>query len=517
MTRKQEIKIAAVIVLLGFTSALFVFSGSTAAFPPSHAAQMDTITDLNTLHWEKSATPGFHLYGAMILETLDISALYIMKTPFIIFAIAPIFYMLARELSGSRIIAASFTAVRLVSGNTGTGKHFLYSHGLANVLYLLLLTIILLTLRRRDFKWQIKIIMLLLLSSTMSLSYDIEAILLLLLGSMVFMSMFYGRRISSQVGSICLVFIIMVVVELGVNGFFYNKAVPLFASERIMEVTSLDKFLLAYFGSSGTSELSRLYLTRPRIITQLAVVKYVIFGTISTVFGCIFFNRTIIQRKIPKSALLPASMFCSAAIWLVMRLAIGSIAIDAIALPATVALLWMYRSDLDGILSVSYKQIAVVGIVLLLTANAALAGARISTGQVVDRNISSDTPENLELFLHKYESDETKIRTDVKTWFRIELFRHVKRDITRSSWDGEIKSLELKHVKHLLGEQSHVDDDILYIIDYERDKVALMNWVHLKTWLESREEIRSNTQINKIYSSGRAEIYNNAGLKSTSI
>ncbi|SHL06038.1 hypothetical protein [Haladaptatus paucihalophilus] len=506
MYTHQREKIGIILVLLGISISLYLFSGSTAAFPPLHAATMDTIIDVGRLKIGASDTPTFHIFGAMIMEITAISPLYIMKTPFLVFAISPVFYLLVQKIVGDPIIAGLFTAVRLVSGNTGTPKHFLYSHGFGKVL-LFLFIVLLVTIYRQGYLDKRRFwLELLFIVAIVPLSYDIEAHFLLILGTLAIITIVYNKfEMSSISFTIVLLLTTLGVIELGINGFVYTKVAPLFISQSV-KMGSFDKFLLAYFGGGG-SELTRLYFKRPSILTPLLILKYLLFGILSLFFSIFFIDGLISDRHLPKETTILASLLGAAGLWLGLRLLIGSLAFDALAFPATIVLLWFYNNSSQVRIPISTRKFAYIGIVILIVVNISVAGVRVTTGNVFDRNISSGQTNSIEQYLHNYEADGANVRTDVKTWFRIELFRHVHRDVTRSSMKGEIRSLELRHVQYLVGEQMEVDSNTLYILNLNRDKVALMNWVHLQPWRESHSEIVSNPWVDKVYANGESEIY----------
>jgi hypothetical protein len=493
-------------LLSGLSTALFTFSGSTAAFPPSHAARAATAYQQGFIDINPITTIFFRSLTVILMYTTEISALYIMKTPTIVFLTTASFFLFLWTLSERPLLSAVLTAIYLLSGSTGTPKLFLYAHGMGSgVVFLCLANLY----RMFEGNWtkRREILQIVLSVALVFISYDRAGELLLIYGCVTLLFfIIYGREeLKRSLMTVLSSQVLMVVAIFGLTPFVYDKVIPLFANQAVA-LNAFDKLLLTYFQQGGEGTLAQLYISRPGIISIALIAKYALLGVSALFFAGAFFTWGLRSDRLPAGALVPAGLLGYATIWLVLRFLIGQFAITVITLPVTVALLWLIgHHNLNLPNSETVGRVGLALVILISVVNAGIVGLRVSNGVVEDRNVSNVELKYVSSFLYSHDAD-IPVRSDVKTWFKISLNNHVYQKVQTDPMQTNVKSFRKKDIQSIVkGRQTAKSK--LFILNFQRDVVTLLNWVSLKPWTSSEERIQRNTQISKVYTSDDVTAY----------
>ena len=299
-------KLACVILLFTFAYSLYVFNGSIDDFAAFHTVPMNEIIQSAYIPNECVVqVPGFHVLGAIISEVSGISARNLIFLPVELIPYMFLFFLVIYRFSSDYIIASLVTALDMISVTTGSFRVFFWPHGIGAILlyslFLILYSIINEDRVRVSRKSEFICLFLICGSSLIFISYDYFAYLIFLLMSLFFIfsiSIIFTQYKEKKLKffNICRKIIglgsIFIILEFGLSTFFYDSFVVSLKNSQHLNVSFLDKFIVAYLHMNESSPGIRQMLVHyPSIISYISSIKYVCLTISILIFIFLIFYK----------------------------------------------------------------------------------------------------------------------------------------------------------------------------------------------------------------------------------
>jgi hypothetical protein len=277
---------------MAITLPLLLFNGTLDAFIPMHISMVEEISYNGRLIEEENQViqvPGFYALGAMTTLIGGFVSEKLIFFPIQLIPYAVLFFTVLYRVSGNSIVASLFTLVELCSGTYGTTKIFFWPHGIGELLFFSMLLLIFILLKQDRLSKPLIFLAVIMGSSLVYISYNLTAMTLLLLAIIMMVlailhliSIKYNDTDSRHHLSLSKMFSILLlilgVVELGLSKFFYGVFIPTFQDAQDLEISSLDKFLIAYINPElSATPLGPIMVSYPAIVSVISGIKILVF------------------------------------------------------------------------------------------------------------------------------------------------------------------------------------------------------------------------------------------------
>lgn len=479
------------------------------SFAPQHATVVaETLT---TGHLPESAdnAPLFYLFGSLAAITIGIEPSWLMFFPLQAIPYLALLYVLLWKISQNRMIAAGLVAMHFLSGLDGSSTLYYWPHGMGHILFLaFLISLLQIFGNYGPSRWssnQLLMVMPIIIAIVLPwFSYNLWAIMTITVGTLFITTPLVrtGAQQSHRKRQFFSLAFLSAAAYLPLSKLVFGTAVPLIL--RSEDMSSLSKFISSWFPSSSarSTALSSVYFSRPSELTAIAGVKYAVLGlAILAVLLAIYHAAIFSQYQLSASAWVVHSAMVGVGGFMILRLFVGSLPIPWLHFAGLFGIALLARSHFTvgwNRMASSRRWFAAVAVVLLLVQ----APLYYSVATVNDASLKTDGFEEEEAvsnFTGFYGSDRV-IHTSVFMQYILQLFwveSGINQQATVVMSTEDV--IELRH--------GDAPPSGYWIFNYELNYVALMNWVSLDSWKESKAHIQSNRNVDKIYSGNESGIY----------
>ncbi len=521
LSQSQKNKIGLILFLMAISIPLLLFNGTADAFIPKHIARVEEISHIGGLVEEEGQViqvPGFYVLGAIITLVSGLAPEELIYFPIQLIPYAVLFFTVLYKVSGSSIVASLLTLIQLCSGTTGTAKIFFWPHGIGHLLFFSMLLLILILLVQNRLSKPLIFLAVITGSSLVYISYNLTAMTLLLLAViMTVLAAFYlmslkyntanSRRHLSSLKTFFILLLILGIVELGLSKFVYGVFIPTLQAAQDLEMSGLDKFLIAYINPElSTTPLSPIMVSYPATISVISGIKY-LFIVATVLIFCIVITNTIVKEKsLDRTSLLVLTVLLMQGLYVVPRLMIGGSFATALWLPGVLCV------ALFSGMSKRFRVWAVVVLSVILICTP-LYYCTMDSGGYIDRDEYQFTSYKAPVhWFFKTNNGDLAVSDELTNDFFI--LHSLKYSIAYGASGSDYNAIAQKH-KIMPTEDAQVLvqlsegtlDTKYYILNQKLTGMSLQNWVIIKSWRHSNEEINNNDQINKIYDVPLLSVY----------
>ena len=501
---------------------LLLFNGTADAFIPKHIARVEEISHVGGLIEEEGRVirvPGFYVLGAIITFVGGLAPEELIFFPIQLIPYAVLFFTVIYRVSGNSIVASLITLIELCSGTTGTAKIFFWPHGIGYLLFFSMLLLIFMLLKQDRFSKPLIFLAVITGSSLVYISYNLTAMTLLLLAVvMTVLAVFYlmslkynntnGRNHLSCSKAFFTLLLILWIVEMGLSKFVYGVFIPTLQAAQDLEMSGLDKFLIAYINPEiSATPLSPIMVSYPAIISVISGIKY-LFLAITILIFCIVTTNTIFKEKsLDRTSLFILAVLLMQGLFAIPRLAIGGIVVTT--------LLWFPGMLCVARFSGMSKKfrvwaLIVLSVILICTS---LYYCTMDSGGYIDRDEDQFTSYKAPVhWFFKTSNSDLAVSDELTNDFFI--LYSLKYSIAHGASGPDYDAIAQRHkimptedARVLVQLSEGTLDTKYYILNQKLDSMSLQNWIIIKSWRYSKESINCNDQINKIYEVPLLSIY----------
>lgn len=500
---------------------LLLFNGTLDDFIPKHIAMIEEVSYNGKLIEGENQViqvPGFYVLGAMITLVSGLAPENLISFPIQLIPYAILFFTVLYRVSGSSIVASLITLIELCSGTTGTGKIFFWPHGIGHLLFFSMLLLIFILLKQDRFSKPLIFLAVITGSSLVYISYNLTAMTLLLLAAitMVF-AIFYlislkynnanSRRHLSSSKIFFTLLLILLVVESGLSKFVYGVFIPTLQAAQDLEISGLDKFLIAYINPElSATQLGPIMVSYPMTISVISGTKY-LFLSITILIFCIVIANTIFKEKsLDHVNLFIFAVLLMQGIFSIARLMIGGIVVTLLWLPGILCI-----AQFSG-MSKRFRLWAFVVLSVILVCNS-LYYCTMESGNYINHDEyqfnSYETPVQ---WFSKTNNGDTAASDELTQDFFIlySLASNLDQADFSSDYNTVSQQYDVLSSENVLTlvklSEGHLDEKY-YILNTRLNLMSLDNWIIIRSWGYSREQINDNNQIDKIYDVPLLSIY----------
>lgn len=521
LSRSQKNKIGLILFLMAISIPLLLFSGTADAFIPKHIAKVEEISHVGRLiegEDQVIQVPGFYVLGAIITFVGGLAPEELIFFPIQLIPYAVLFFTVIYRVSGNSIVASLITLIELCSGTTGTAKIFFWPHGIGHLLFFSMLLLIFMLLKQDRFSKPLIFLAVITGSSLVYISYNLTAMTLLLLAVvMTVLAVFYlmslkynntnGRNHLSSSKAFFTLLLILWVVELGLSKFVYGVFIPTLQAAQDLEMSGLDKFLIAYINPElSTTPLSPIMVSYPATISVISGIKY-LFLAITILIFCIVTTNTIFKEKsLDRTSLFILAVLLMQGLYAIPRLAIGGIVVTSLWLPGVLCV------ALFSGMSKKFRVWAFIVLFVILICTP-LYYCTMDSGGYIDRDDYQFTSYKAPVhWFFKTNGGDLAVSDELTNDFFI--LHSLQYSIAHGVSSPDYNAIAQKH-KIMPTEDAQVLvqlsegtlDTKYYILNQRSTCMSLQNWIIIKSWRYSKESINCNDQINKIYEVPLLSIY----------
>ncbi len=519
LSQSQKNKVALVLLLMTVSIPLLLFNGTADAFIPKHIARIEEISCAGMVIEEENQViqvPGFYVLGAVITLVSGLVPEKIIFFPIQLIPHAVLFFMVLYRVSGNSIVAGLITLIELCSGTTGTGKIFFWPHGIGNILFLSMLLLIFILLKRDRPSKMLIFLAVITGSSLVYISYNLTAMTLLLLVviaallTILYQISLMHNNTNSKHHSLSKIFLSLVLilsaVELGLSRFFYGVFIPTLRAAQDFEMSGLDKFLIAYVNPElSATSLSPIMVSYPAIISVISGIKYLFLVATILIFCTIVVKTIFKEKSLDHASLFILAILLMQGIYAIPRIMIGGIVVTYLWLPGILCVAQF--SELSKRLRV--WAFTVLFVILICTI---LYYFAMDSGDHIDRNEYQFS--NYEIPVHwffKVNDGNLAVSDELTNDFFI--LHSLKYSVAHGAppdYDAIAKKhriMPTEDARVLVQLSDGTLDTKYYILNQRLKGMSLQNWIIVKSWHYSSEMIDCNDQINKIYGVPLLSVY----------
>lgn len=441
-------------------------------------------------------TPGFYSLESIISLITGISARNLMFLPLQLLPFILTIYLLFWKISDSRAIA---NLVSLIYSTTANVEYFFFwMHGMGNILSFIIIYFIFKVLRGITKNSKVIIIILIVSTSLVYISYDAIFSTLLFFISIIFFMLFINKNIVLS-KRFFTVFIYMLIVLLGMHRYVYEVFIKQIAYVDI--IIGFEKFIASYISQEKSRFLWKdLLITYPKIISILGIIKYGILITF-IFLGIIYVIKQLkVSRNLNSYAVVFLATLIARIGYLITRLPFGYLSIGTLFVPGIVGLCFIYRHFKE------YRRR-----ISLLLVGAIIIGANsvnyfvLSSEDLINRDLGYYEYVEISAGWYSKYKDDSKIGlTDVLT--KSFFWEHICHNILKK---GEkppsIYSYFWSDPAYVLSVakkgESHSLKSAYYILNIRLNTLEFDGWVTTKSWRYYLKVINTDFRLSKIYDS----------------
>jgi hypothetical protein len=518
MPKKILLIIPYIIIILSIIIPILLSFGTIDDFIFSNMAYAKKCDNLGyipisktNLNNDYAYMPGFDSLIIQISKICNLSYNIISFIPFQLIPLILLIFIIFKNLSNSWII---FSLIILIN-TTFTYVVGLQVHGIGNVLFFLVIASTILYYKYSYFKQRIILFFIILLSiiSLNYLSYKSTFITLIFILSLCFIDYFEyhitklnkNRKSNNLWRTWLNIFLIGIIIILTFNKFFYDNFLP---QIKQIYISGLQR-LIIIFGVNPPNPLGNngFYYSFPIFLNYIKIIRLVLLGIVFLL--CIFFILRQLIKNSNKHLSLPhkifLSLFLTSITLLVIFNLLGSFDIALLTFTALFGVLLLYDYNFDISKKINKRKFAIIIIIFLITLNTVYYVATKTTYTNVtqrDDNYFSYIKPSAN-WLKTYSTVKTQLKTDILTngYFELELGNKNTTNYSSILSINDILFITQKTSQH------DVSKDNIYAINYRLEFFSIWNWNVLKSLTYIKNEIGSNPNLNKIYSSNSISFY----------
>lgn len=511
-------KIVLIILAMAFICPLLIFNGSIDDFAPKHITVINDLSENFFIPEERYniQVPGFYTLGAILKQVVNLSTNDLLFYPIQLIPFIVVFFALIYKLSNSYIFSALITFIEFISGATGTVKIFFWVHGIGYILFYLSVILLLNVLKNSTSRRSELILTLILTGVSLAfISYNLYAMLLIFLLVLftiflicdLFSFNFYLiddlPQIKQMPRFLFNISLILGMVQFGLSEFVYGSMIPTLKHSQFLELSGIEKLFISYFYSRNDTGLSDFILSFPLNISLISTVKYAIILFSILFFSFYTFNQIIRKKPINQFDLVTGAFVIMTSIYGIVRLYIGGIIITLFYTPGILCIAWLYR------FSKNYRKWAVFSLVLLLFL------VPIYEYSLFDNNLTNKDEnkftyaKNPASWYFEHANNSIAVSDELtKNLFLVNLYDKTHAYSDRKIYDS-IQLLLSNDVLFLMqkSEPTKENPKKYYVINYKLNAVSLQNWIIVKSWSHSKNQLEKNPEINKIYETDSVSIF----------
>lgn len=515
LNTSQITKISIILFLFSIIIPLFLFYGTMDDFAPKHIATIEDLSNQgNLIEHENQVVqvPGFYILGAIIIQITGIASESLLDFPIQIIPYVILLFILIYRISGNFFVAVLIAFIDIISGSTGTPKVFFWPHGIGYILFFTIILLILLILKKEKPPNILFLLVVIIGSALVYISYNLMAMtlifLLVLLLILILLPMYSNKKeiynlnqISLKAKNILFLLIILLIIQLGLSKFVYNVFIPTIQATRDIEISGLDKFLIAYLNPDVTTiSMGPLMVHYPVLITIISGIKYG-FIAITIIFFCVFFLKKTIKENIYyQDFYIVIAVIVMLAIYSIPRSMIGGIILTALWLPGilTIAIFFKMPSN--------YRVWASI-VILVLLISTPLYFITLENNSFINREATQINGYKAPVHWFLRYNDGTIAVSDelTKNYFILNSFLYItdqpNSEINLQSLSQSYKLLPTEDAQVLARSSDKKIEQKYIILNKKLTILSLQNWIIIKSWNYSKERIMSNKVINQIYDS----------------
>jgi len=299
---------------------------------------------------------------------------------------------------------------------------------------------------------------------------------------------------------------IFAIIEFGLSTFFYDSFLRSLKNSQHLDLSFLDKFVVAYLHRNDTLPgISEMLITYPRIISIISIIKYICLSISIIIFILLLFYKKSKKNIFNIYDIMTFSIIFMTFFYGLIRLYIGQIAFTLVFLPGVFCTIWLYR------FSAKYKKWSILVLILLLVL-APVNSIFKSNDEFTNKDLTQYKYLNYTAnwyLLNKGEaigvSDEMSRSFVMLYTSENPQYFNYKTSFCRIQ--QETKILSTDDAIFLVQKSNQSNFSKYYIINYKLDAMSLQNWLIIKSWKYSKNLIESNPHINKIYDINSVGIY----------
>jgi hypothetical protein len=521
LSRPQTNKIALILLLMAISVPLFLFNGTLDDFVPKHIAKVEETSYNGKLIVGENQViqvPGFYTLGTIITLFSGFASENLIFFPIQLIPYAILFFTVLYRVSGSSIVASLITLINLCSGTDGTGELFFWPHGIGYILFFTMLLLIFILLKKERFSKQLIFLAIITVSCLVYISYNLTAMTLLVLAVIVTLyAIFYlislksnntdSRRHLSSSKTFFTLLLILWVVQLGLSKFVYGVFIPLLQATQDLEMSSLDKFFVAYINPElSATPLSPIMVSYPVTISVINGIKYILLAATILIFCIVIINIIIKKKSLDRTSLFVLAVLLMQGLYSIPRFIIGGIVVSSLWLPGVLCV---------GLFSGMSKKLMVWAVVVLsvILICTPLNYCIMDSNGYIDRDEYQFT--NYKAPVHwffKTNGGNIAVSDELTNDFFI--LNSFKYSIDHGDSSPNLNVISKQH-RILPTEDAQVlaqlSDGTLdtkyYVLNQKLTRMSLQNWIIIKSWRYSRDRVNCNDQINKIYEVPLLSIY----------
>lgn len=505
-------KLAACIFLVGASLSLLFHHASVDVFAPIHVSIANNSAEngfiIETL-WSKHA-PASTAYGVVFLQVTGFSSFGLLFFPILLVPYGLALFALTRYISSSNVVGSLVVLADFSAGTHGSGQLTFWPHGFGNVMLWAALLCILIAVKYRHRVRELMVILLVLGSGLVYMSYSRSGILIIFLLIFSIFGMFLqSRDRSSQLSlypvppqAIFIIAVTFIVIHLSLHSVFYEGFLPRLVAPLAKGGSPIELFQAQFLGESN-SPLEDLLLNRPGLVTPISIVRYgaillalvaflavAIFAIVDAGFGHELFGLRFYFVFI---------FITTMALYSGLRIAIGQIPIQYAYYPGVITLcLLFYFTNLKlSLFSSSTIRIAVIAILCILTVTAIGNYAVYSShGQIHNYKGDYDHSASTAAWTSSYQNTQSS-RTDLTTYGLLQIHT------TNGYEESKLDRYDLGDVEFLASRRfDNANHTPFYIMNWNLPYFSIGEWRNIQSWNAIWGEKFDHLGANKLYTSG---------------
>lgn len=492
-----------------------MFKGSVDPFAVKHMGPVyEILHSGHTTPFTEEQIPGYYTAVAVVSLVLGISPDNIPFEPLFVLTFISISFMALHTVSNSTWIGVLLTVPLVTAGIQGTGKLYLWPHGIGTMLTFTVMIVCYHLLLARSDKRRFFPLMILVIA-TISVSYNSTLRGSLFLFLLMTIHYIQHRYISTEKltdlnlqKTILAVLFFGGIVLFGLSRFVYEIFVPMivrFSGDSGPVIPSVEKFTQLWFGGDkAVSALESLLISYPPSITYLNLARYLIIAAALAVVGFSALDRWRHRDPLTRAHLV---VFCYAgaiALFMLPRLALGDMPFAAIFLPGLFALGYLARAE-------TFPTNVTIAAILIVALVTPLTFVEHKRHDITNHDESEFAyMSNVGKWYLEYGEEERLFSDELSRGFI--LVEGLKQEPEQRTYRGQ--NYRINAIPHqeaaALVEQRRPEGGYeaqYYMFNYNLNRMSLQNWFIIGSWDNEKRTIEANNNMNNVYDGANIDIY----------
>ncbi|AFV24608.1 hypothetical protein Mpsy_2404 [Methanolobus psychrophilus R15] len=485
-----------IILVLSSILPIFLYFGAIDPFAPLHTVPISEIIYFGHMNDNLiNKAPAFYIFGSVISLITGILPENLIYLPIQLIPSILLCFVLFRKMADSSIIGSLLTLIYSISDISGN-KFFFWIHGLGLILLFLIIYLLIKKLENMNTP-RYSILLFISIFSLIYTSYDITfQISIILVG--IILALFINNESRKSIKSYFNAFLFLLLVQLGLSNFVYSTLVNEFNSTGNY-IGSIEIFLFSFFSSTNNDFILKdIAITYPRIIGLISVMKYIILGFSIVIALALVYNGYNKHKNLEYFSIIFGSFILTSIAYILAKLAFGQFAIGIIFFPGIISICLIHRL---------LKAERVFNKVALLMVLAILVLSSYNYASFYDNdfiNIDDNCFTYVDSSAYWYEKYSSGIgASDIQT--NNLYYMHMSKKIIQTGGSlGQVHSYftALDPYTNIYPVNNSISANVdYYILNNRLNTISIEKWIILKPWIHFDDEIETNQNLNKIYTS----------------